>query len=54
MFVADSCDGTDFHRTPKQMSGNVGTARLVAQIFGEEFFAPVRRLEARLDGYVRN
>lgn len=54
MVVADGSGGTDFHCAPEQMGGNVGTVRLVAQIFGKKLFAPVRRFEARLDGYVRN
>ena len=54
MFVADGGGRADFSYEPERVSSNVGTARLVAQIFGEQFFAPVWRLEARLDGYLRN
>jgi len=49
VFVADSGGGADFHRAPEHVSSNVGTAVVVAEIFREHFFAPVRRCEARLD-----
>jgi hypothetical protein len=54
VFVADSCGGTDLHHAAEHMGSNVGTARLIAKVFGEEFVVPVRCLEARLDGYLRN
>ena len=54
VFVADSGGGTDFHRAPEHMGSNIGTVGLVAQIFCEKFFAPVRSSEARFNRYLRN
>jgi hypothetical protein len=54
VFVADGCHGANLPHAPEHMGSNIGTLRLVAEIFGEKFFAPVRRREARLDRYLRN
>ena len=54
VFLADGCHNADFPYAPEHMGSNVGTVRLVAQIFGEKFFAPVRSREARLDRHLRN
>jgi len=44
----------EFSHAPEDVGSNIGTSRLVAQIFSEQFFAPIRRREARLDRYLRN
>jgi hypothetical protein len=54
VLVADGRHRANLSHEPERMGGNVGTARLVAEILGEQFFAPVRRREARLDRYLRN
>jgi hypothetical protein len=54
VFVADGGLGPDLSHEAKGMGSDIRTARVVAQIFREQFFAPVRRLKARLDGYLRN
>ena len=54
MFVADGGHRADFSHATERMGSNVGAAWLVAEVFGEKFFAPVRRREARLDCYLRN
>jgi hypothetical protein len=54
VFVADRGHGANLPHAPQYVGSNIGTLRLVAQIFGEKFFAPVRRCEARLDRYLRH
>jgi hypothetical protein len=54
MLIANRSDGTDLPYAPKRLSRNIGTAGMVTQVFREEFFAPVRIREARLDRYLRN
>lgn len=54
VLVADGGHRADLSHEPEGMGRNVGTARLVAEILGEQFLAPVRSLEARLDRYSRN
>ena len=54
MLVADGGCGADFHGASEDMGCNVGTIRLVAQIFGELFFVSVWSFEARFDRYPRN
>jgi hypothetical protein len=54
VLVADSGDGAHFPYAPERVSGNIGTSRLVAKVFREQFLAPIRRFEARFDRYLRN
>ena len=54
MLVADRCHDADLPHAPEHVGRDVGTARLVTQIFCQEFFAPIRRLEARFYRYLRN
>jgi hypothetical protein len=54
VFVANRCHSAKLHHAPEHVGSNVGTARLVAQIFRELLFAAVRSHEARLDGHLRN
>jgi hypothetical protein len=54
VFITNDSGEAEFPHPPERLSGNIGTTREVTQIFGEQFFAPVRTGEARLDRYVRN
>jgi hypothetical protein len=54
MLVAYGCYSADLSHTPEHVGSNVGTTCLIAQIFCEQLFAPVRSREARLDRYLRN
>jgi hypothetical protein len=50
-----SCSAkADVLHTSEHMGSNIGTARVVAEVFRELFFAPVRIRDARLDRYLRN
>ena len=54
MLVANDNDMAQFHHASKHVGSNIGTTGVIAEVFSEEFFAPVRRCEARLDRYLRN
>jgi hypothetical protein len=54
VLIADGCHSADLPHAPKCLSSDIGTVRVVAQIFGERLFAPIRSREARLYGYCRN
>ena len=53
MFVADQGAKAEF-RDDEHMDRNIGTARMVADVFRKLFFQAVRTHKARLDGYLRN
>jgi hypothetical protein len=38
----------------QHLGSNIGAVFVVAEVFGEQFFAPVRSREARLNSYPRN
>jgi len=54
MLVADSGYNANFSHTAEDVGGNIGATWMVTEIFCQEFFAPIRRCETRLDGYLRN
>ena len=54
MLVANDSDKAEFRHASEHLGCNIRTARVVADVFGEQFFAPVWSLEARLDRYLRN
>ena len=54
VLVANRCHGADLPHAPERLGSNIGTTRMVAQIFAQQFFPPVRSREARLDRYLRN
>ena len=54
VLVASGGQGANFSYAPKCLSSNVGTVRVVTEIFSEQFVAPVWSREARFDGYLRN
>jgi hypothetical protein len=54
VLVTNGCHQAELHGASKHAGSNVRTSRMVAEIFGEQFFAPVWSLEARPDRYLRN
>ncbi len=54
MLVANGSDKAELRHASEHLGCNIRTARVVAEVFGEQFFAPVRSREARLDRYLRN
>ena len=54
VLVANDSDIAESHRASKDLSRDIGTVRMVAEIFTEQFFAPVRSLEASSDRHLRN
>jgi hypothetical protein len=54
VFVASDRDKAESRHVSEHLSSNIRTARVVTEKFCEEFFAPVRHHEARLDRYLRN
>ena len=54
MLVADRRHRPNLNHAAQYVSRTIGTSRLVAQIFHENLFPPVRCLEARVDRYPRN
>lgn len=53
MLIANHSDKVEFCHASEHLACNIRTAWVVAEIFGEQFFAPIRRREARLDRYLR-
>ena len=54
MLIANDSDSSEFHHASEHLGSNIGTAGVVTEIFSEQFFAPVRSREARLDRHLRN
>ena len=54
MLVASDSDKAEFRHASEHLGSNIGTAWMVTEILSEQFFAPVRNREARLDRYLRN
>jgi len=54
VLVARSDGKADLHRSSEHLGSNIGTAQVVAEIFSELFFAPVRSREACLNRHLRN
>ena len=54
MLAANDTHEAELHRTSEDVGSYVMTSGVVAEIFGEHFFAPVWSLEAGLDRYLRN
>jgi hypothetical protein len=49
VLVANGSDKAEFRHASEHLGCNIRTAWVVAEIFGEQFFAPVERRQARLD-----
>lgn len=54
MVVANDNELVQSHHASEHVSCNIGTAGMIAEVFGEQFVVPVWSLEARFDRYVRN
>jgi hypothetical protein len=54
VLYANGSDKVEFSHASQHLGCNIRTARVVAEVFGEQFFVPVRSREARLDRYLRN
>jgi hypothetical protein len=54
VLVAGGRHDADLSDATECVGSNIGTARMVAEIFSEQFFDPVRSREARFDRYLRN
>lgn len=54
VLVANHGHEAKLHNATKQLSSNIGTARVVANVFRENFFAAVWSRDARLDRHPRN
>jgi hypothetical protein len=54
VLVTNGCHHAEFYYASEHVGSNVMTSGVVAEIFGEQFFAPVWSFEARLDRYLRN
>jgi hypothetical protein len=54
VLVANCSHDANFPDASEHMGCNIGAARVVAEVFGEQLFAPIWRGKARLDRYLRN
>jgi hypothetical protein len=54
VLAANDSDKAELRHASQHLGCNIRTAWVVAEVFGEQFFAPVRSREARLDRYLRN
>jgi len=54
VLVANHGHETKLHNAAQHASSNVGTARVVANVFRENFFAAVWSRHTRLNRYLRN
>jgi hypothetical protein len=54
VLIANDSDKVEFGHASEHLACNIRTARVVAEVLGEQFFAPVRSRQARLDRYLRN
>jgi hypothetical protein len=54
VLIADGGYHADLSHAPQHVGGDIGTARLVAEVFGEYLVPPFRSCEARFDRYLRN
>ena len=52
--VTNDRDKAKFRYSSEYMRSNIGTARVVTEVLGEQFFAPARSRKARPDGHLRN
>jgi hypothetical protein len=54
VLVANSGNTTQLQDASEHLGRYIGTVRVVAEIFSEQFFAPVGSGKARVDRYLRN
>jgi hypothetical protein len=53
VLIANDSDKVEFSHASEHLACNIRTARVVAEVLGEQFVVPVRSREARLDRYLR-
>jgi hypothetical protein len=54
MLVTNCGHNAEFHQEPEQVGSNIWTARMVAEVFRQQFFTAVLADDAGLDRYVRH
>jgi hypothetical protein len=54
MLVANDSDTAEFNHTSQHLCSNIGTPRMVTEIFDEQFFVPGWSRETCLDCHLRN
>jgi hypothetical protein len=54
VLVANHGDKGQFPHASKRLCSNIGTARMVTEVFSEQFFVSVGSRKARLDRYLWN
>jgi len=54
MNVTHRRHSAEFYQASKNAGGSIGTAGIVAEIFGELFFVAIRILKTGPDGYLRH
>lgn len=54
VLVANDNGVAQFHHASKHVGSNIGTAGVIAEVFGEQFLVPVWSREARFDRHVWN
>jgi hypothetical protein len=54
VLFADSSDKAYVPHATEHLSCNIRTAGVVAEVFRQQFFTPIRSREARFDRYLRN
>ena len=54
MLIANDNDLAQFHHASNHVSSNIGTAGVIADVFGKQFVVAIWSREARFDRHVRN
>jgi hypothetical protein len=54
VLVANGSDKAQPQNASEHLGSNIGAVRMVAEIFSQLFFAPVRSRAARFNRYLRN
>jgi hypothetical protein len=54
VLITNDRDQAELRHTSEHPGRDIGATWVVADIFSEQFFAPVRRCEARFNRYLRN
>ena len=54
VFLANNRGQAKVCEASEHLGSNIGTILVVAEVFGEQFFASVRSREARVNGHSRN
>ena len=54
VLITNDRDEAELRHTSERPGRDIGTTRVVTNIFSEQFFAPIRSRKARFDRYQRN